>query len=394
MDDAAESTSPWPDADSSTPEPSGRPPRRSRSRQREREAQERKHARRRSVLVILVVLAMLAGSGYILMSVFGRDSGAATAAVDDFPGPGRPSVQVVIETGDTGADMATTLVKAGVVATKKAFIDAFAANPDAGKIQPGTYTLLLEIPAAEAVVALLNPASRVSMRVTIPEGRTKAQIVTKINEVTQIPVADLEAALADPAAIGLPAEAGGNAEGWLFPSTYQVEPGASAASVLTQMTAKTVQLLTAKAVPNDQWKTVLTKASLIEREAGRDEDRAPMARVIENRLAKNWPLEIDSTSAYGLGKSGMDLTTDDLHNAADPYNTRVRTGLPPTPIASPGEKSIDAVLAPADGPWMFWCTVNLDTKETVFSTTLQEHDAAVAQLNAWMAANANPTPQP
>ena len=52
------------------------------------------------------------------------------------------------------------------------------------------------------------------------------------------------------------------------------------------------------------------------------------------------------------------------------------------------------MLAPADGPWMFWCTVNLDTKETVFSTTLQEHDAAVAQLNAWMAANANPTPQP
>jgi UPF0755 protein len=290
--------------------------------------------------------------------------------------------------------MAATLVDAGVVATKKAFIDAFAANPDAGKIQPGTYNLLLEIPAADAVVALLNPASRVSMRVTIPEGRTKAQIVTKINEVTQIPVADLEAALADPTAIGLPAEAEGNAEGWLFPSTYQVEPGASAASVLTQMTAKTVELLTAKGVPNDQWKTVLTKASLIEREAGRDEDRAPMARVIENRLAKNWPLEIDSTSAYGLGKSGMDLTTADLHNADDPYNTRVRTGLPPTPIASPGEKSIDAVLAPADGTWMFWCTVNLDTKETVFSTTLQEHDAAVAQLNEWIAANATPTPEP
>jgi UPF0755 protein len=385
----------WDEPEQTPAAPSRRSDGRARSRQRAAEAQERKAHRRRTALVILVVLAMLGGTAYILASMFGKDAPTQVAAVTDYPGPGRPSAQVVIESGDTGSDMARTLVDAGVVATAKAFTDAFAANPNASKIQPGTYNLLLEMKASAAVEALLDPKSRVSLKVTIPEGRTKAQIVQKISEVTGITTDDLNAALADPAAIGLPAEAGGNAEGWLFPSTYQVAPGATAAQVLSQMTALTVQKLQAKGVAQDQWQTVLIKASLIEREAGRDEDRAPMARVIENRLAQGWTLDIDATILYGLGNPGTSLTDAQLDDASNPYNTRVHAGLPPGPIASPGDKSIDAVLAPADGTWMYWCTVNPETKETVFSTTYTEHQAAVAQLNQWIADNAastEPTP--
>ena len=98
-------------------------------------------------------------------------------------------------------------------------------NPDASSIQPGTYNLLLEMKASDAVMALLNPASRATFGVGIPEGLTKDQIATKISEKMAVPVEELQAAVADPAAIGLPAEAGGNAEGWLFPATYDVEPG-------------------------------------------------------------------------------------------------------------------------------------------------------------------------
>ncbi|WP_448629381.1 endolytic transglycosylase MltG [Cellulomonas soli] len=158
-------------------------------------------------------------------------------------------------------------------------------------------------------------------------------------------------------------------------------------TVLQQMVAKTVAVLTAKGVPNDQWETVLIKASLIEREAKRDEDRPMMARVIENRLDKEMTLGIDAAVAYGAGVSGTDLNNDLLNDTSNPYNLRKLVGLPPTPIAMPGEKSIDAVLAPADGDWLFWCTVNPDTGETKFAMTLDEHKQNKAELDAWIAAN-------
>ncbi|TQL04223.1 endolytic transglycosylase MltG [Cellulomonas sp. SLBN-39] len=379
--------------------PAGAPPeeprRRSRASSRRRQEKVKKQRRRRSYAILAVALVMVAGAGYVVFSLFGGALGglfgggsSSAAAVTDYTGPGRPGGEpVVIPAGATGADMATALVDAGVVASEGAFLDAFEANPDAASIQPGTYKLLLEMKASEAVVALLDPKSRATMNVTIPEGYTAEQIYQRINEVTLISVEDLKAAAADPAAIGLPAEAGGNPEGWLFPSTYPVEPDASAASVLKQMTTKTVELLTAKGIAQDQWQTVLIKASLIEREARHDEDRPKMARAIQNRIDQDMRLQIDASLAYGLGISGTELTTDMLDTSDSPYNLNLRVGLPPTPIASPGEKSIDAVLNPADGSWLFWMTVNLDTGETRFATTNDEHEENRALYRQWVAEN-------
>ncbi|MEZ0449637.1 endolytic transglycosylase MltG [Cellulomonas sp. ICMP 17802] len=362
----------------------------SRSRGRAKEQRERKRRRRRSIWVLVVAVLMVAGAGYVVVELMGgmfQGAGGSGGNVEDYSGVGHGSVDVVIKPGDTGGQMAATLVEAGVVASTKAFNTAFAANPQASSIQPGTYRMLLEMKASDAVTALLNPSSRVSFKVTVPEGLTKDQILAKINEKTLIPVEDLNAALADPAAIGLPAEANGNPEGWLFPATYDVEPDATAASVLSQMTAQAVAVLTQKGVPQDQWETVLNKASLVEREARLAEDRPKIARVIENRLAKEMPLDIDSSVAYGLNKPGTAVTTADTQDASNPYNTYKNLGLPPTPIASPGTASIDAVLSPAEGDWLFWVTVNLDTGETLFATTLDEHNANVQKLREWQAAN-------
>ncbi|WP_456846404.1 endolytic transglycosylase MltG [Cellulomonas sp. P5_C6] len=363
----------------------------SRARGRAKEQRERKRRRRRSIWVLVVAVLMVAGAAYVVVELMGGmfHVGGSNAGgnVEDYSGVGHGSVEVVIKPGDTGALMASTLVDAGVVASATAFNEAFAANPQASSIQPGTYRMLLEMKASDAVIALLNPSSRVSMKVTIPEGLTRDQIVAKINEKTLIPVEDITAALADPTAIGLPAEANGNSEGWLFPATYDVEPGATAASVLSQMTAQTVAVLTQKGVPQDQWETVLTKASLVEREARLAEDRPKVARAIENRLAKEMPLDIDSSVAYGLGKPGTAVTTADTQDPSNPYNTYKNLGLPPTPIASPGTASIDAVLSPAEGDWLFWVTVNLDTGETLFANNLADHQANVEQLREWQAAN-------
>jgi UPF0755 protein len=363
-------------------------PKSSRSRGRAKQQRERKRRRRRSISVLVVAILMVAGAAYVVVELMGGMFQGGTGpvnGVDDYSGVGHGAAEVVIKQGDTGADMAATLVEAGVVATEKAFNKAFAANPQAASIQPGTYSLLLELPAADAVAALLNPSSRVSFRLPIPEGLTKTEIATKISEKLAIRLEDVNAAIADPTAIGLPPEANGNAEGWLFPATYDIEPDATAVSVLSQMTAQTVAVLEQKGVPRDQWATVLTKASIVEREAKLPEDRPKVARAIENRLAKEMPLEVDATVAYGLGISGMDLTREMTKDKTNPYNTYAHVGLPPTPIASPGAVSIDAVLNPEPGDWLFWVAVNLETGETRFATTNEEHNANKELLREWQA---------
>ncbi len=366
------------------------PRRSSRSRGRAREQRERKHRRRRSIGVLVVAIVMVLGAGYVIVELMGglfQGNGSASAGnVEDYPGPGHGSATIVVKPGQTGAEMGATLVDAGVVASTKSFNAAFAANPSGATIQPGTYTLLQEMKSSDAIIALLDPASRVSFKVTIAEGLNKDQTLAKISEKTLIPIDQLNAAIADPASIGLPAEAGGNVEGWLFPATYDVQPDATAASVLSQMTAQTVAQLTAKGVPQDQWETILIKASIVEREAKLDDDRYKVARGIDNRLDRQMPLQIDSTTAYGLGVVRAPTSAEN-QDASNPYSTYVRVGLPPGPIASPGAVSIDAAMHPADGPWIFWVTVNPVTGETLFTDSADEHQANVQKLRDWQAAN-------
>ncbi|MCC2308402.1 endolytic transglycosylase MltG [Cellulomonas chengniuliangii] len=370
------------------------PTRRSRSRQdgKARRNRQRRNRRRRSVLVIIMAICLVGGAGYVVTSIFsdffgGLFGGSSdTAEISDYEGPGTGEATVTVVSGDTGGAIGEKLVEAGVVATTSAFTKAYAANPLATQIQPGAYKLRLQMRASDAVDALLDSANRVSLKVTVNEGLAMSQIFEKVSGITAIPVADLEAAAADPAALGLPAEANGSLEGWLFPATYQIEPGATATALLSHMVGKTVEVLTANGVPQDQWETVLIKASLVEREGKSPEDRAKIAQAIENRLDRGMRLEIDAVLAYGLGKPGTALTNADKE-VDSPFNSYRNIGLPPSPIASPGEVSIQSVMNPTPGPWIFWCTVNLETGETKFAETFGEHQQNVAELRAWEAAN-------
>jgi UPF0755 protein len=310
----------------------------------------------------------------------------AEEAAPDYPGPGGEPVMVEIPEGATGADMGAVLHDAGVVASVKAFTQAFAENPAASAIQPGSYQLQLEMRAADAVTSLVT-GEKVETTVTIPEGFTVEQVLDRVSSVTPIPLEELQAALDAPDTIGLPAVAGGNAEGWLFPKTYTLQPSDDATTLLSAMVAQTKNELTTLGVPEDQWQEVLTKASLVEREAKHDEDRPMMARAIENRLERGEPLGIDAAVAYGLGIRGTELTREHTRDASNPYNTYQHAGLPPGPIANPGAASVEAVANPADGNWLFWVTVNLDTGETKFAETYEEHQRNVAELRAWEKAN-------
>jgi UPF0755 protein len=373
------------------PREPGRSARRADRAERERRRRER---RRKNIAALVVVAVIIAGLGIAVWKVGlplldDLRGGSDTASTDDYPGPGQGEVEVTIPAGATGAQMGQILYDVDVVASVGAFTRAFAANPDAPSIQPGTYRLLKQMRAADAVAALINSENRIVTRVTIPEGLRVTQTLEKLAAVTAIPASEFEAVLADPGSVGLPAEAGGNFEGWLYPATYSFEPGTTAKDMIATMVAQTVRVLESKGVPEGERQRVLVLASLAEGEAKTAEDRAMVVRAILNRLDDGMPLQIDATVAYGLGINGRELTRDHISpNATDnPYNTYAHAGLPPGPINSPGEVSIDAAIAPADGPWKFWVTVNLDTGETRFAETYDEHRVNQQLLREWEAAN-------
>ena len=123
---------------------------------------------------------------------------------------------------------------------------------------------------------------------------------------------------------------------------------------------------------------VIIVASLIEEEALVSEDRAKISRVIYNRLAEGMRLDIDATACYAAAKSCADLTSADIR-LESPWNTRVVTGLPPTPISAPGEASLEAALQPADGDWLFYVRTDEGGVRGAhhFSVTYDEHLANV-----------------
>jgi UPF0755 protein len=346
-----------------------------------RPAPRRGHRRRKRRLVprliaVAFVLALLAVLVWLGSAAYDAVSSRFESA-PDYTGTGTGEVVVQIEPGDTGGDIAATLVEEGVVKSAAAFNEAALAEPRSSTLQPGFYTLRERMSAAAALEMLLDPASRVVGRVTVPEGRTVQQTLEILAESTEIPLADYQAAIADAPALGLPAYADGNPEGFLFPATYDVEPGATARDVLSQMfarfqqAAETVGLKEGAAALGRSPYDVVIVASLIEREVRYDDEYPKVARVVYNRLDKGIPLGIDAAILYGVGKTGGgELTASDLAKDT-PYENRRQTGLPPTPIASPGEATLEAALNPAEGDILYYVLATADGR-TFFTNDYDE----------------------
>jgi UPF0755 protein len=364
-------------------------PSRAASRSRGRRAERRRGGRMHSCLPVLVILVVVAvgawfGGGWAVdkvRQVMGENP--------DYAGPGSGAVSFEVHQGDTAVLIGRNLKAAGVVKSVGAFTDAARTDSRSRGIQVGFYQLKKQMKAADALAVLVNPKNLVQARVTIPEGYRIKDITKAIVDKTDITAVQVQTALKDTKALGLPPEAKGNPEGYLFPATYSVVPGETAAQLLGQMVAKTVaaekQLdIAAKAqalgLTPEQ---ILTVASILEYEGSRDQDYPKIARAIYNRLDKGMALQSDATVAYANNLSGTVWTTQAQRDNPSPYNTYVHTGLPPGPIGSPGEKTIEAALNPADGPWLYWLVVNLKTGETKFNTTLEGHNQDKALLDKY-----------
>lgn len=306
----------------------------------------------------------------------------------DYTGTGTSKVTFEVHKGDTSAEIGRALKSAGVVKSVDAFMDAARAEPESRNIQVGFYPLKKKLPAKTALAVLIDPKNLVQDVVTVPEGARVRDIVKRIVARTDLKRADLTAALADPDAIGLPAIARGNPEGYLYPATYNVMPKMTAVDLLKQMVAKTLAVekdldIEARAKARGMTpEQILTLASILEYEANRDQDYPKVARVFYNRLDQGMPLQSDATVSYASGREGDVWTTAGERASDSAYNTYKHTGLPPGPIGSPGEKTIEAALEPASGDWLYFVP-DFENGTTLFTDSYAQHQRNVAKARVF-----------
>ena len=330
----------------------------------------------KSCLALLLVAGLVVAAGLAAVA-FGRDKiEDLLAEPADYSGDGRGSLLFEVEEGQSVAEIGRNLKDQGVIKSVEAFTEVAMGDDDATSIQVGFYELKKEMPAADALDALVNSDNLVQETVTVPEGLRVEDTLKALASGTDIPLAKFQAAADDAKAIGLPSYAQGNPEGYLFPATYAFAPNANAEEMLGDMVdrwrqaAEEADLEGAAEELGYDPHELMTVASLVESEANRAQDRGKVARVIYNRLetdATDGRLQIDATVNYALGRDlGLGLTPEQL-NVDSPYNTRRYPGLPPGPIESPGDDAIAAATNPPEGDWVYYVTVNLDTGETRFT---------------------------
>ncbi len=331
-------------------------------------------------LLLLVLLGGVVGGG----GYFGyRYWQSHFAAPPDYAGQGGGDVQVDIPKGASLVRIGNILKQNDVVESVEAFTKAAAANPKGATIQGGIYTLHKEMSAAAAVAMMLDPSAQNTL--IVAEGLRATRIYAKLDAKLGLKPGTTAAA-AKTADLGLPAYAGGNPEGFLFPTRYSVGKGGKPEDILKQMVQQAQAEYTRdglEAAAAKVGKTpyqVIVIASLIQAEAKEPQDFGRVSRVIYNRLAQNMALGFDSTINYAKGRSTLNTTQSDTHFPS-PYNTYLHKGLPPGPIDNPGHEAIEAALNPTAGDWLYFVTVK--PGDTRFTANYAEHQRNVQDFNRY-----------
>ena len=335
------------------------------------------------LLFVVGVSALLAGVGWLWASdVLALNKPEQTAVVE-------------VEEGDSVSDVATKLKDAGLIEYKFVFklfcslthVSGLAGEEDA-KITPGTYELNTDMDYRALVSSMgSSSASRMVTSVTIPEGMTQEQIFALLEEKGVSTVEQLE----DTAANYdfkfsflqgvLPLGDATRLEGYLFPDTYEFYMGEDPVNVLNKMILRFDEIFTEEmradieAAGHTIHEAVII-ASMIEKETDGG-DQAEIASVIYNRLDDPTSetagfLNIDATILYATGGTTVDTAAD------TPYNTYTHTGLPPTPIASPGVDALRAAVYPEDTNYYFYALGD-DGVHHFFSTSREQQNFIASQ---------------
>lgn len=258
------------------------------------------------------------------------------------------------------------------------------------KIDPGTYELKA-IYDYKALVKKMTSgsAAMVTKKITFPEGYTMRQIFKKLNDEGVCDYDELMDAAANSTfnysfLEGTEKGDANRLEGFLFPDTYEFYEGMPAATAINKLLEvfhykMTAEMLEWQEESGYTMREIVTIASMIEKEAANDTEQYTIASVIYNRLKKDWPLQIDSTTLYEYPDHEGAPTAEMLAKDS-PYNTRISKGLPPSPICSPGITSIRAALQPSSTNYMYYA-LNTATGQHEFFKTADAFNAFVATQN-------------
>lgn len=319
-------------------------------------------------LALLVVLAVLAGAAWFSYAIWGDRSHPQTAQ------------QIIVPQGSSFRDIAAQLAQAGIVSNATAFrVYAKMTHKDT-QAHAGAFRFAPHQRAADVLDQLESGGAQIAKWVTIPEGFTAKQIAQRLqDDGLGNAAAYAQAFLHD--SIVVDGSRTKNLEGYLFPSTYLIPVDATPKAVEGILTAQFRKELPRDAEQKARAKglsvaQVVTLASLIEREAKADDERPLMAGVYYNRLRLGMPLEVDASIEYALPEHHDVITYGDL-KMDSPYNTYLHQGLPPTPIANPGEASLSAAFNPKPSPYLYY--VYKGNGHHAFARTLAEQNANIAK---------------
>jgi UPF0755 protein len=292
-----------------------------------------------------------------------------------------PGVQrVAVVPGSSLPQIATQLEQAGVISDAARFAKLARWRDVAQKLKAGEYEFAKAATPGE-ILDRLVAGDVIKIRITIPEGFTLQEIAVRVAAAgIGTPQQFLKAAT-DLARVGRLGVPGGHLEGYLFPETYTVTTTTSPVEVVRAMVAQlerqlTPELLAAARARGLDRHGLLTLASIVQKEAGTDEEMPLIAGVFHNRLRKGMRLQADPTVIYGVENFDGNLTRRHLLTPT-PYNTYTQSGLPPGPIASPGMAALRAAAFPAETSALYFVARGDGRHE--FSATLEAHNRAVRQ---------------
>ena len=295
--------------------------------------------------VCAVVVAAVLWAGYVGWDYLGKINPGITS---DVP------IRFTVTEDDTFEMVTMRLLDEGVIVDSGVF-EWYVDRNNGLDLTPGFYLLIPGDHMGNILARLRTPPERTFTRVTFPEGFTLRQIATRLGNVVDRMSAEdfMEAAESTEIRPRFLPDGTSSLEGLLFPDTYQVSNSESEAQVIERMVAMMERVARQEDLEDRADQLGLTPyevviiASMIEREAKIDEDRAKISAVIRNRLQLRMLLQIDATLYY---ENSTDIPFSELRQIDTPYNTYMYRGLPPTPIANPGRASIRAALYPAPPP--------------------------------------------
>jgi uncharacterized YceG family protein len=312
-------------------------------------------------------------------------------------GDGSGRVVVSIPKGASASEVGDILDDNGVVSSSTLFQFRVTLAGKRSDLYPGRFVLAHDMSYGAAIDAVSTPPVRRVAVITVPEGYSRAQTAPLVAEAGlegSYEKASVRSPFLNPARYG--GRGAPNLEGFLFPDTFELKPGAPAADLVQlqledfRRRIKGVDMSYARS-KNLTVYDVLTIASMVEREAMIDEERPLVAAVIYNRLHEGMPLGIDATTRFATGNYDEPLTESELASDS-PYNTRNHAGLPPGPIGSPGLASIEAAARPAKVDYLFYVVEPGTCGEHSFSSTEARFEADVRRYEEARAAAGGESP--